>query len=155
MRWDWLAYGVLAAAGLFSASLAYRGVLSRKQAPELGLIAGRLRPCGAKPNAVCSQDPSSGHAIEPLAFLGSQDEGIAKLKEILQAHPRTRIIVEGDAYLHAECKSALFGFVDDVEFLVDENAHLIHVRSASRQGYSDMGVNRKRVESFRAAFQRR
>ena len=152
MRWDWLTYGVLAVAGLVTASLAYRGVLSRRHAPELGLVQGRLRPCGAKPNAVCSQDSSPGHAIEPWVFQGSRSEDIARLKAILLSHPRTRIVAEGDNYIHAECRSALFGFVDDVEFLVDENAHVIQVRSASRQGYSDMGVNRTRVESFRAAF---
>ena len=155
MKWivfaRWSALGLLGLVALFIASLAYRGVLSRKHAPELGLVEGRLRPCGAKPNCVCSQDASPEHRIEPLAFQGTQAEAMAQLKKVLTAQPHTTITIETDNYLRAECKSALFGFVDDVEFLVDESAHVIQVRSASRQGYSDLGVNRKRVEALRAA----
>ena len=143
----WFAFVLLALAALFFASLAYRGVLSRRHAPELGLEMGHLKPCGPKPNCVCSEDSRPGHAIQPIAFRGTKAEGMARLKKLLSAQPRTSIRAETDAYLHAECKSALFGFVDDLEFLVDESAHVIHIRSASRQGYSDLGVNRKRVEA--------
>lgn len=148
----WLAMGLLGLALLFAGSLAYRAVLSRRHAPQLGLVMGRLKPCGPKPNCVCSQDADPGHAIEPLAFKGTKGDAMARLRKVLAAQPRTVITRETDDYLHVECRSALFGFVDDVEFLVDESAHLIHVRSASRQGYSDLGVNRKRVEALRKEF---
>ncbi len=75
---------------------------------------------------------------------------MAKLKGVIQSLPRTKIIAETDNYLYAEFTSAMMGFVDDVEFYVDEAAKVIHVRSASRLGQSDLGVNRKRVESLRA-----
>lgn len=67
---------------------------------------------------------------------------------------RTNIVTETDNYFHAEFKSALMGFVDDSEFYHDEREDVIHVRSASRVGYSDFGVNRRRVESIRERFNR-
>ncbi|MEN6507422.1 MAG: DUF1499 domain-containing protein, partial [Smithella sp.] len=65
---------------------------------------------------------------------------------------RIKIVAEKEDYLHAEAKSLIFRFVDDVEFYFPANEKIIHVRSASRVGYSDMGVNRKRVEEIRKRF---
>jgi uncharacterized protein (DUF1499 family) len=73
---------------------------------------------------------------------------------MLATRPGARITDSAGPYLHAEFRSRLWGFVDDVEFRVDAAARVIHVRSASRQGYSDLGVNRKRVEALRKAFDR-
>jgi uncharacterized protein (DUF1499 family) len=75
------------------------------------------------------------------------------LKEIIQALERTTIIEETDDYLYAEFKSATMGYVDDVEFYIDRENKMIHVRSASRVGYGDFGVNRERIEAIRAAFE--
>jgi uncharacterized protein (DUF1499 family) len=75
---------------------------------------------------------------------------MADLKTVIQNLERTKIITETENYLYAEFTSALMGFVDDVEFLLDDSANVIHVRSASRLGQSDLGVNRKRIETIRA-----
>ena len=74
--------------------------------------------------------------------------------KIIASLPRTQVVSHTNEYIHAECTSLIFRFVDDVEFLLDEEKYLIHVRSASRVGYSDLGVNRKRIETIRQQFQR-
>ena len=111
-----------------------------------------LSPCPNRPNCVSSLSADSDHRIEPLAFSISVDEALARLKQVLLNEPRTRIVKEEGGYLHAEARSFLFRFVDDVEFLLDADKQVIHVRSASRLGYSDLGVNRRRVERIRRAF---
>ena len=75
-----------------------------------------------------------------------------RLKKIVVGMKRSRVISSSGLYIHAEFTSALFRFVDDVEFFLDERASVIQVRSSSRIGSSDLGVNRKRVEDIRAAF---
>ncbi len=76
-----------------------------------------------------------------------------KLRQVIAEFPRTKVITATDDYLHVEFASAIFRFTDDVEFYVDERNSVIHVRSASRVGYSDMGANRRRIEEIRAAFE--
>lgn len=144
--------GLAALAALLAGGLAWRARLSRTRPPSLGLLDGRLRPCGDRPNAVSSEDPRPEHHVEPLAFTGFPDEAMARLQRMLAARPGARVTASAGPYLHAEFRSRLWGFVDDVEFRVDAAARVIHVRSASRQGYSDLGVNRKRVEALREAF---
>jgi uncharacterized protein (DUF1499 family) len=89
------------------------------------------------------------HAIEPLAYDGSWPQAKEKLLQTLRSMKRCRIVTEQADYIHAEFTSVIFRFVDDVEFLADDLKKLIHVRSASRVGYSDFGVNRRRVETIR------
>lgn len=120
--------------------------------PTLGLAAGKLLPCPGSPNCVCSQDPDADHQIAPLAYTGDGPAALGRLKSVVMAQPRARITEEHGGYLRAEFTSLIFRFVDDVEFVLDENAHVIHVRSASRVGHSDLGVNRRRVERLRTAF---
>jgi len=93
------------------------------------------------------------HFIEPIQFDKSQKAAHKELLQILNSLPRTKITVTKDDYICAECKSLLFRFTDDLEFVFDSNKKIIHVRSASRIGYSDFGVNRKRVEAIRKEFQ--
>ncbi len=124
------------------------------QRPILGVQGGRLIPCPASPNCVCSQAADGDHQIPPLAFTGTGTEALESLRGAIQAQPRATVVESKQDYLRAEFRSAIFRFVDDVEFLVDPTAKVIHVRSASRVGYSDLGVNRKRVERLRAAFER-
>ena len=119
-----------------------------KQPTTLGVRDGRLAPCPATPNCVCSQDSDPEHAIEPLK-LSSPDSAIADLKRIIESLPKTKIVEESSDYLYAQFTSKLMGYVDDVEFYVDRAANVIHVRSASRLGKSDLGVNRKRIELIR------
>lgn len=111
-----------------------------------------LPPCPASPNCVSSQAGNSEQRIAPFAFTMHPDEALARLKQVLQEEPRTTIVTEEGGYLHAEVRSFLFRFVDDVEFTLDADNRVIHVRSASRTGYSDFGVNRRRVERLRTFF---
>lgn len=101
-----------------------------------------------------SRDADPARRVAPLDFAGDSAAAQRRLKDLVASLPRVRIVDEQPGYLHAEFSSALFGFVDDVEFVVDENEQAIHVRSASRTGYWDMGVNRARVESIREQFRR-
>jgi uncharacterized protein (DUF1499 family) len=114
-----------------------------------------LAPCPESPNCVSSQALDSGHHVAPLSFTGPAPEAWAVLRSVLQSRPRTTIVQTCETYLHAEARSAVFRFVDDVEFLLMPAQGVIHVRSASRVGYSDLGVNRRRVEAIRSAFQSR
>lgn len=114
---------------------------------NLGVKDGRFTACKPTPNCVSSQaDPSDGeHYIAPIAYSGS----MAELRNAVQSMPRASVISEEGHYLYAEYRSALMGFVDDVELLLDEKARLVHVRSASRLGRRDFGVNRERIEELR------
>ncbi len=116
---------------------------------NIGTHDGKLAPCPSSPNCVSSQSSDDAHRIAPLTYSGRAADAMKKLTAIVQTFPRTSVITVSDSYLHAEFTSALFRFVDDVEFLVDNTAKVIHVRSASRMGYSDLGVNRKRIEQVR------
>jgi uncharacterized protein (DUF1499 family) len=132
--------------------LALVSVLSRRPS-NLGVVDGRLAPCPDSPNCVSTQADDAGHRMEPISCGSSPREALEKIKAILASRPHAKIVSESDNYLHAEFTSALFRFVDDVEFLVDEKAGQIHFRSASRAGHGDLGVNRKRMEGIVAEFQ--
>ncbi len=121
----------------------------------IGLKNNRLAPCPKSPNCVSSQDDAtegedSRHAISPLVYEGPLAETRRRLIDIINAMKRTTLVTADERYIHAEFRSALFRFVDDVEFFFPEGQNIIHVRSASRVGYSDLGVNRKRIESVRS-----
>lgn len=111
-----------------------------------------LRPCGRKPNCVCSEDPRPRHHIAPITCSGDPAVAFAALETLILAQPRTELVTRRAHYLHITVTSRLLGFVDDLEAHLDPEAGLIHLRSASRQGYSDFGVNRARVEGLRRAF---
>ena len=111
-----------------------------------------LPACPDKPNCVSSQARNVEHSIEPFAFSDSVQDAKRRLRAALATEQRMTVIKDQDTYLHAEARSRVFRFVDDVEFLIDPEHKLIHVRSASRSGYSDLGVNRRRVERIRQAF---
>ena len=111
-----------------------------------------LPPCPDSPNCVSSQSQNPEHYVKPFLFSGTVTEAKAKLRSLLENQPRTRIVVDQAIYLHIEITSYLFGFIDDVEFAFNDEQKLIHVRSASRTGYWDLGVNRKRIEALRAKF---
>ncbi|QDT40772.1 hypothetical protein Pan241w_08310 [Gimesia alba] len=119
---------------------------------NLGVVDQHLSPCPDSPNCVCSQDQSPAHQIAPLQYSGPKNEAVQQLTEILNRQRGCRIVVQNEDYLRAEFRSLCFRFVDDVEFLVDSRQNVIHVRSASRVGYSDLGANRKRIEAIRKMF---
>jgi uncharacterized protein (DUF1499 family) len=113
----------------------------------------RLAPCPRTPNCVSTEAPEgSSKRMDPIPYSGSLAQSRAKLLEVLRNYPRTRIVREEPDYLKAECRSAFFHFVDDIEFVFDDAAKRIHFRSASRLGRKDFGVNRKRMEEISAAF---
>jgi uncharacterized protein (DUF1499 family) len=123
--------------------------------PDLGINNGDLIPCPETPNCVNSQTIDEKHYIQPLDYKGTQQEAQYKLLQILESEKRTKIIVTQRHYIRAEFRSALFRFVDDVEFYFPKetrNEKIIHVRSASRVGHSDLGVNRRRIERIRKKF---
>lgn len=125
----------------------------RASAGAKGVNDGRLAPCPDRPNCVSSQATDAVHAIAPLRYATGPEIALQRLRQVIESLPRTRIVIATDSYLHAEFTSALLRFVDDVEFQFDAINRLIHVRSASRVGYSDLGVNRRRVEIIRKAFE--
>lgn len=129
---------------------------SARRPDDLGPRDGRLAACPATPNCVCSHaEAGDAHAIAPLTFEGSPDEGWKRLGEVLAEQPRMAVVTETPTYRHVECTTLVFRFVDDLELLLDREGKKIHVRSASRVGRSDLGANRRRVEALRRAFEGR
>lgn len=109
-----------------------------------------IPPCPSSPNCVSTQATDEGHAIAPIHYRKSRAEAKEALKGVLNGLSRTKLVEEDESYLYYEVTSLLLRFVDDVEFLFDDEAKTIHFRSASRTGYSDLGVNRKRMEEIRS-----
>ena len=116
----------------------------------LGVKDGKLSPCPSTANCVTSQSSDREHAIEPLTYMGASSVAHDKLKRVLLGMKRAKIITDTNIYIHAEFTSAVWRFVDDVEFYIEESMKEIHIRSASRLGTYDFGENRKRLESIRA-----
>ncbi len=119
---------------------------------DLGLVDGRLAGCPDSPNCVSTEADDAPHSIAPLTFDGSADEAMQRLKRVIGEMPRTSIVEEDGGYLRAEFTTLVFRYVDDVEFLISSDSSKIGVRSASRTGYSDLGTNRRRIETIRSAF---
>lgn len=130
------------------------GLFSGTRPQQLGKLRAedgrfRLHPVRkAYWNAVSSFETSAEHGIAPLAARDPQATW-QRLISILRQMPGARIVTQDADYLHVECSTRLMGFVDDLECLLDEGQQRIHVRSASRLGRKDFGVNRERVESIR------
>lgn len=118
---------------------------------NLGVTQGRLSNCPPSENCVNSQLLGDPHYVEPLRMSGTQGEKKAQLLQVINRLPRTRVINSTDNYLLVEFESRLMGYVDDVELLIGEK--YVDIRSASRLGYSDFGVNRSRVETIRQMVQ--
>ena len=131
-------------------------VFSWKRPDNLGVKAGRLAPPRSTPNCVSSQaDPADAeHYIAPIAFKGSAAQAMAAVRKAVEGMEGATVIRQDADYLYAEYRTRLMRFVDDVEFVYDASAGLLHVRSASRLGRRDFGVNRARVESLRSRIER-
>ena len=110
-----------------------------------------LPPCPDTPNCVSSQAGD----VEPFRFSGPAGEAWRRLIEAVKSLKRSRLVEQSDRYLHAEITSRVFRFVDDLQCLLLPDQQLIQVRSASRVGYSDLGVNRRRVEALRNIWQQK
>lgn len=113
----------------------------------------KLRDCPDSPNCVSSLARSESHRVEPISYRGPAAVAFAALRKIIEDHRGTRVIEASDVYLHAEFQTRWLKFTDDFEAVLDEAASVIHVRSASRVGYWDLGTNRRRVETIREAMQ--
>jgi uncharacterized protein (DUF1499 family) len=137
--------------GIFLALLFSGTALSAGPGPQRY---ANLPPCPGSPNCVSSQAPDASHRVDPIPIVDDPAASWSRLVKVIGKMKGARIVEEGDGYLHAEFRSALFGFVDDVEFRMDSAGTRIDLRSASRKGYYDFGANRRRVEEIRARFSR-
>jgi len=132
-------------------------VFSWKRPDNLGVKDGRLAPPKTTPNCVSSQAAAADaeHYIAPIAFKGAAPEAMAAARKAVEGMRDATVIRQDGNYLYAEYRTPRLRFVDDVELLFDAQAGLIHVRSASRLGRRDFGVNRARVEALRARIEGR
>jgi len=123
-----------------------------KSKKPIGIVNGKLHPCPKSPNCVSTQAIDEKQKIEPINYSGSLEDAKMKIISIINSLKRSKIITNEENYIHVEFRTATFRFVDDVEFLFDDKEKLIHFRSRARMGYSDMGVNRKRMEKITKLF---
>ena len=117
---------------------------------NLGVKDDRLASCPESPNCVCSDSSAGPDAISPFVLAVPAAKAWPAIENTVREMPRCKIIDSTSDYLHAECRSAIFRFGDDLEVQLRPKDDVAAVRSASRVGYSDMGVNRERVETLRA-----
>ena len=119
-----------------------------EQAPD------KLSPCPDSPNCVSSQSSDKAHFIKPLNYTGNLAGARQKLIDVLENTKRVHLAKVEMDYIHAEFRSLIFRFVDDVTFFFPPDKNIIHVTSASRKGYYDCGENRRRVDRLRARFEK-
>ena len=154
-----LLLGVLLAVAALLLVVGQLGVFSGKPPQDLGVRDGRLKPPSPTPNSVSSQaggyanHPQRSEAsIAPLSYTGDARAAVGRLAALLETTPGCVLVKREPAYLYAQCRTRWLKFTDDVEFSLDEAGGVIQVRSASRLGRKDFGVNRARVEALRARF---
>lgn len=153
-----LALAALLALPLAVLVAAQLGAFSGRVPSDLGVRDGRLKPPSATPNSVHSQaaswpdHPQRAYAqIDALPLRGDGPATLARLRTVVAAMPGASVVTARGDYLHASFRTRWMGFVDDVEFWFDPAAGVVQLRSASRLGRRDFGVNRARIEAIRAA----
>jgi uncharacterized protein (DUF1499 family) len=114
---------------------------------------GILAPCPNRPNCVSTLAEDKEHHMDPISYSGTKEQARERLIKVMSSMNRSKIMTDNGDYIHAVFTSMIFRFKDDVEFLFDGQNKLINFRSASRLGYSDMGVNRKRMEEIKKRFE--
>lgn len=129
------------------------GLTAGTRPDNIGITDGKLAACPASPNCVVSQGADEEHAIAPIAYTTDRETARKNLIDILGVVPRTKLITQNNDYILAESESRLMGFVDDTEFYLPKGEKVIHARAAARLGESDLGVNRRRIEQIRLAFE--
>lgn len=144
--------GISAILIILTSSLMF-SVPARAATSSLGVRDGHLSPCPPSPNCVVSQNGDDKHSIEPITYSGDRASARESLLKVLSVVPRTEVVEQTDNYIHTEFKSRIFKFVDDGEFYLPQDEKVIHLRSAARQGESDLGVNRRRIEQIRLALE--
>ena len=127
--------------------------LTSQRPKTLGVRGGRLAVCPDSPNCVSTQADRETQRMDSIPLTTEAAEAVSAIKRVVSAMPRCQVITADEHYLHAEFTSALFRFVDDVEFFIDVEQRVIHFRSASRVGHSDLGVNRQRMQTIVKLFQ--
>ena len=125
-----------------------------KSLEDIDINNSLLKPCTKKPNCVSSQSINPKHQIQPFHFFGSIKNAKKNLKKVIDSTGNANFIIVTSKYWHIEFTSRWLGYVDDVEILFYESESRIDIRSASRVGYWDLGVNRKRVEKIRFQFEK-
>ncbi len=150
-----VSFGALvpAQAGTLAALPGIGGLTAGVRPDNLGVSDGRLASCPASPNCVVSQGADEEHAIAPIAYESDHETARKSLIDIIGVVPRSKIVEQSDDYILVESESRLMGFRDDTEFYLPKDEKVIHTRAAARMGESDLGVNRRRIEQIRLAFQ--
>ena len=139
-----LGYIILLASNFMSKTPSYVGVTN-----------GRLTPAfAAKPNNITTYEAGAYPKEAPLQYQGEMTAAKTRLIAIVTVMPRTKLITDEGNYLHFTFQSRLLRFVDDIEFLFEDETKQIHFRAAARSGYSDLNVNQQRMAEIRAAFAR-
>jgi uncharacterized protein (DUF1499 family) len=141
-----MVYSFPVLAAVICGSMIVLSFLSSKPG-QTGMTDGRLRPCPDTPNCVCSEYPDSPGYIQAISFTGDPTSALKKVRTIID-QMNGKIAAEQEGYLHAVFSTPLFRFKDDLEIRMDVDLRLLHIRSASRVGHSDLGANRKRVKRF-------
>jgi uncharacterized protein (DUF1499 family) len=149
--------GALAGVALHLATAKGDTMFSGKRPDNLGVRDGRLASCGKRLNCVSSQSAAADtqRHVAPIPFKGTAAEAIAAARKAVEGMERSSVVRHDGNYLHAEFRSKLMGFVDDVEFTYDDKAGALQVRSCSRLGRRDFNVNRERVEALRSRIEGR
>jgi len=122
--------------------------LTARKPANVGRPTAKLAPCPSANNCVCSQDEGASH-VDPYPMGPNAERAWFTLREMLRKGERIRLVVDAPNYLHLEHRSAVFGFVDDLEFVRDDSAGVIHVRAAARSGKYDLGANRRLIDRIR------
>ena len=139
---------------LFVGYLVWQAKQSESNDPTMTHSRTELPACPDKPNCVSTQATDDAHRAQPIPYTGGMEAAKQKLLGVLDGLPRTKRITDEGGYLHYTFKTWPIPFIDDVEFLFDDDAKLIHYRSASRVGHSDLGVNAKRMAKIVTAYAR-
>ncbi|MFM7563840.1 MAG: DUF1499 domain-containing protein [Planctomycetota bacterium] len=112
---------------------------------DLRPTAGKLPACPETPNCVSTQATRADQKMEPIRVSGDPDLAFQRMVKLIQEQPRTRLVEQTADYAHFAFTTLVFRFVDDVQLLLDRDQGVIHFRSASRVGHSDLGTNRRRM----------
>lgn len=118
----------------------------------IGITNGKFHPCPNSPNCVSSQSTDEERKMSPLSYNTSLEDAKTRIFKIINSLKRSKIITETKDYIHIEFRTAVFRFVDDVEFFFNDSKKIVEFRSAARLGYSDLGVNKKRMENITKLF---
>lgn len=128
-------------------------VMKNNQVPSgLGLTDGKLAEVPKSPNGVSTQTEVKEKKVEALPFIGTLEDSRKRVLEAMTNYGKYHVVAKRDQYLHVVFKTGTMQYKDDAEFYFDTEEELIHFRSASRVGHSDMGLNKERYEAIRRLY---